>query len=103
MSLLAETALRVGDAERADTIHRLLAPYADRVAVSYPEIAIGSVARYLGLAAMATGRRDQAEAHLRRALELDERIGARRSVARSREDLERLLHSRRHGPSRLAT
>ena len=40
---------------------RRLLPYADRVAVSYPEIAIGSVARYLGLAAMTMGRWDDAE------------------------------------------
>jgi tetratricopeptide (TPR) repeat protein len=103
MCLLAEAALRVGDAERAGTIHRLLLPYADRVAVSYPEIAIGSVARHLGLAAIAAGRPDEAEAHLRHAIELDERIGARRAVARSRADLQPLLRSRSRRTSRLAT
>ena len=90
MCLLAETALRVGRAEHAATIHRLLAPYAGRVAVSYPEIALGSVDRHLALAALAAGRADEAEAHLRDAIELDERIGARRAAARSRADLRRL-------------
>jgi hypothetical protein len=53
-----------------------------------------------GLAALAAGRTGDAEAHLIHAVEFDERIGARRSLQRSRAELER-LHSR--GTSRLAT
>jgi hypothetical protein len=95
MSLLAETALRLEDAECAAAIHERLLPYQDRIVVSYPEIALGSVARYLGLAAMTMERRDDAERHLRRALEINERIGAPRFAARTRSDLARLQAERR--------
>ena len=61
MCLLAETSMRVGDAKRASAIERSLRPYTDHVAVSYPEIAIGCVGRYAGLAAMTAGRHDEAE------------------------------------------
>jgi DNA-binding SARP family transcriptional activator/tetratricopeptide (TPR) repeat protein len=98
MCLLAEAATWLGDSERASAIHALLLPYADRIAVSYPEIALGCVARYLGLAATAAGRGDDAEAHLRHAIEVDERIGARRAVARGRADLQRLMRSRPPAP-----
>jgi hypothetical protein len=50
---MAETTMRLGDVERASAIHTRLLPYADRVAVGGPEIALGSVARHLGLAAFA--------------------------------------------------
>jgi tetratricopeptide (TPR) repeat protein len=47
--------------------------------------------RVRGIAAMLAGRRSEAEAHLRRAVALAERIGARPELARSRLDLARLL------------
>ena len=93
MCLLAETSMRVGDAKRASAIERSLRPYTDHVAVSYPEIAIGCAGRYAGLAAMTAGRHDEAETHLRKALVLDQRIGARPSVARGRAALDQLLRS----------
>jgi DNA-binding SARP family transcriptional activator len=93
MCLLAETSLAAGDAERAAAIELALRPYADHVAVSYPEIALGCAGRYAGLAAMAAGRRDEAERHLRNAIAIDERIGARPAVAHGRAALERLLRS----------
>jgi tetratricopeptide (TPR) repeat protein len=103
MCLLAETAMRLGDAERASEIHARLLPYADRVAVSLPEIAIGSVARHLGLAALTAGRRDEAEALLRQGIELDERIGARPALARGRAHLERMQRAGARGSRELAT
>jgi tetratricopeptide (TPR) repeat protein len=92
MSLLAETALRVGDAECASAIYERLLPYDDRIAVSYPEIAMGAVARYLGLAAIAMGHPAEAERHLRRALAINERIGARPFA--TRVTAERMLAAR---------
>ena len=44
LCFLAETAARLGDADRAAVLYELLLPYAGRVAISYPEISIGPVA-----------------------------------------------------------
>ena len=56
MCFLAEATALLGDAERAAVLYERLLPYADRVAVTYSEISLGSVARYLGLLAAAIGR-----------------------------------------------
>jgi YVTN family beta-propeller protein len=93
--LLAETSARLGDRDRAATLYELLAPYADRVTISYTEISLGPVARYLGILAEAIGRDDDAERHFRDSLELSERIGARPWLAHSQHDLARLLLARR--------
>ena len=63
MGLLAETAHALGNAEHAMTLHAMLLPYADRVAVSYPEVATGAVARHLGLLATTMRRLIDAEGH----------------------------------------
>src|SRR5262249_12522364 len=49
MGFLAEAAAALQDAQRAGVLYEALLPYADRLAVSYPEICTGSVSRYLGL------------------------------------------------------
>ena len=51
MAFLAEAVHVLGAAEQAETLYDLLAPYADRVAVSTPEVALATVPRYLGLLA----------------------------------------------------
>jgi len=63
VGFLAETASSLGDPKSAAVLHRLLLPYADRVAVGYPEICIGSVSHYLGILATTLGRQDDAERH----------------------------------------
>jgi hypothetical protein len=103
MCLLAETAARVGAADHGGAIHGLLLPYVDRIAVSYPEIAIGSVARHAALAALAAGGRDEARTLLAHAIAIEERIGARPGLARSRSALERLQRDGRRGTTRLVT
>jgi hypothetical protein len=87
---LAEAAALLGDAERAAVLYERLLPYVDRVAVTYSEISLGSVARYLGLLAAAIGRPSEAELHLDAAEETNRRIGARPWLERSRRDRERL-------------
>jgi len=94
MGLLAETANALDDAERAAELHELLAPYADRVAVSYPEISIGAVARCLGLLAVTAGRWNDVERDFQAALEINQRIGARSWLAHSRRDFARALLAR---------
>ena len=61
------------------------------------EGSLGAVCRYLGLLAQTLGRLDQAEHHLRTAIALNQRMGARPWVAHSRFNLARVL-SQRDGP-----
>jgi DNA-binding SARP family transcriptional activator len=88
---LTEAAVRLADARSAAALYRLLLPYADRVSISYTEISLGPVARYLGCLAAATGRWDEADRHFSDALEICERIGARPWLAHTREDYGRML------------
>ena len=52
--LLGRDPARLGDEACAATLYERLLPYADRVAISYPEISLGPVARFLGILAAAT-------------------------------------------------
>jgi len=83
LCLLAEAATRLGDRTRAGQLYDLLLPYAHRFAISYPEICIGPVSRYLGMLATVTARWDDAERHFTDATEASARIGARPSLAHS--------------------
>jgi DNA-binding SARP family transcriptional activator/tetratricopeptide (TPR) repeat protein len=94
MGLLAETATALADAEHASVLYDKLLPYADRVAISYPEISTGSVARDLGLLAAVMERWDDAERHFENALETNGRIGARPWLAHTQEDYARMLLAR---------
>ena len=94
VALLAEASKRLGDATHASILYELLLPYADRVAITVPEIAIGAVARYLGLLAATGEHWDQAERHFENALAMNERIGARSWLARTQADYADLLVAR---------
>jgi DNA-binding SARP family transcriptional activator len=96
LCLLAETASRLGENERAATLYELLLPYADRIATSYPEISVGPVSRYLGLLASTTERYGDAIECFERALEVSERIGARPWLAHAQHDYGHLLLRRAH-------
>jgi DNA-binding SARP family transcriptional activator len=88
--LLAEAAATAGAADHAAVLRDLLAPYADRVAIGYPELAIGAVARYLALAEAAAGDPDAAARHLEQAEAINRRIGARGWAQRAVDDRARL-------------
>ncbi len=94
MGLLAEAVLLLEDRPRAEEIYERMRPYADRVAVSYPEISTGCVARNLGRLAALLERWDEAEAHLELAIEVNGRVGARPQVAHSQEAYARMLAAR---------
>jgi DNA-binding SARP family transcriptional activator len=94
VSLLAEAASAVGDHASAPVLYELLLPYEDRVAVTYPEISLGPVARYLGLLATVNGHWDEAEAHFVDAVGMSERIGARPWLAHARRDYAQMLLTR---------
>jgi predicted ATPase/class 3 adenylate cyclase/DNA-binding SARP family transcriptional activator len=90
VALLAEATHDLGAAEHAATLYEQLAPYADRVAVCTPEIALGGVSRYLGLLAAARGHTTEAVAQLKQAVAFNERIGARPYAELARRELAAL-------------
>jgi DNA-binding SARP family transcriptional activator len=108
MSLLAEAACALDLRIAASWLYERLSGYGDRIAVSYPEVSTGAVARYLGLLAAAIGRTAEAVGHFEHALELHSRIGARSWLARTRHDLAAVLlavdgeHERAAGLLRMA-
>jgi DNA-binding SARP family transcriptional activator len=90
-TVLADAASVLREVDAAAVLYELLVPYSDRIAISYPEISTGAVARSLGLLAALTGRRDDAERHFADAVALHGRIGARTWLARTERDRARLL------------
>src|SRR5262249_52939630 len=69
--LLAEAAARLGDGERAAMLYELELPWAGRVAISYPEISLGAVSRFLGILASTTFNYDDAAKHFDEALAMN--------------------------------
>lgn len=78
------------DAPHAAVVYELLLPYADRnITAGWGDVARGSAALYLGALARVLGRHDAALAHLDQALDFNERMGARPSVARTQYEAGR--------------
>jgi tetratricopeptide (TPR) repeat protein len=94
MSLLAETAALLGDANAAADLYRLLLPWAGRNVVDQAEGIRGSLARYMGLLAMTGKRWDDAELHFEDALTMNARMGARPWLAHTANDYARMLRAR---------
>jgi class 3 adenylate cyclase len=95
MSLLAESAAILDDAERAAAAYEELLPYDGLViVVGRAAAANGPVARILGLLAHCCGRLDQAEQHLRSAIQLSARMGDRPALAQTKAELAELLLAR---------
>ena len=91
-TLLADVACELGDAERAGLLYELLAPYAEsNVVIGMAAVCQGAVARYLGRLALATGRRDEALDHLRRAIERNTALRAVVALAHSQLDYAQAL------------
>jgi class 3 adenylate cyclase/tetratricopeptide (TPR) repeat protein len=89
---LSEACAQIGDAGHAATLYELLLPYAGRNAVSGGAVsAAGSVSRALGVLATTLGRWDDAERHLRDAIEENESMGARPFVALALHDYATML------------
>ena len=91
MCLLAEATAGLGEATTAAAIYERLLPYADRIAISYPEVSLGPISRFLGVLSTTTGSWDEAELHFRNAIDLGSRIGARASVAHAKEGYAEML------------
>ena len=58
------------------------------------EVALGPVARYLGICAATTGRWDEAASHFEDAIAMNARVGARPQLAHTRYDYGRMLLAR---------
>ena len=77
MWFLSPVCAYLGDADRAETLYRLLAPYADRNAVfGAGATCAGSMSTALGVLATAMGRLDEASGHFE-AAEARERTGSK--------------------------
>jgi class 3 adenylate cyclase len=91
LGFLVDVAKALGDAERAETLYELLAPYAERNASTPDYIATGSVSRPLAVAAAVMQRWSKAEHHFEDALRANSEMGARPWVARTKLDWDEAL------------
>ncbi len=91
LAALVEVAGYLEDRDRAAVLYDLLRPYAHLNALASGEFPIGSVGRYVGIAAARLGRWSEAEQQLGDAREVNDRMGARPWVAHTDHDLARTL------------
>ncbi len=94
LSLLAETCAALGEKSRARVLHDLLLPHAELVAVGAPDTCGDAVAGALGLLAETIGEPELAIEHFGRAMDLNQRMGARPSLAHAQADCARVLRRR---------
>jgi tetratricopeptide (TPR) repeat protein len=92
--ILVEACAIFGDAERASTLYTLLLPYEAQNGAITSTGGLGSVSRYLGLAAATRGRWDDAAAHFEAALAMNVRMNTRPWVAHTQHDYAVMLAAR---------
>jgi DNA-binding SARP family transcriptional activator len=87
VTLLADVATALGDTERAALIYQLLLPFGQaNVVIGLGAVCLGATSRYLGRLALTTGRRTDALAHLRHAIEANTALGAPVHLAHTQLD-----------------
>jgi tetratricopeptide (TPR) repeat protein len=95
LSYLAETCYALDAVDDAELLYELLLPYRDlAIVVGNASVCLGAAARFLGQLASLMGRWDDAEAHFRRAMELDARMAARTWLPHSQFQYSRMLFRR---------
>jgi DNA-binding NarL/FixJ family response regulator len=95
LTSVAEVAAAVRDERHAATLHDMLRPFAERVAVVGPGYAcLGPVARLLGRLAAALGRWQEAGAHFEAAIAVAERLDSGPWLARIQTDYASALLAR---------
>jgi class 3 adenylate cyclase/tetratricopeptide (TPR) repeat protein len=94
LPLLAELCASLGDTERAAAFYDLVLPYTGCVLVWGWTAVLGSADRVLGVLQSLLSDWEAAERHLRLALDLHERLGARPWLARTQLDYARMLLKR---------
>jgi tetratricopeptide (TPR) repeat protein len=97
LALLADVCADLDDTPRAEQLYELLEPYAAlNVCHQTIRFYMGSVSHFLARLGAAAGRREEAVEHFEAALVMNERMGARPSLARTQYEFARLLL--RQGP-----
>jgi tetratricopeptide (TPR) repeat protein len=95
LSYLAETCCVLDAVDEARILYELLLPYRDlAIVVGNASVCLGAAARYLGQLASLMHRWDDADAHFRRAIELDTRMSARTWLPHSQFQYSRMLFRR---------
>jgi tetratricopeptide (TPR) repeat protein len=92
---LAEASVLLRDRPRAAELYDLLAPFADRNAISISTMPFGPVAMRLGMLATLLQRWDEAERQFERAIELCDTMGARAIEARVLIEQAQMLLARK--------
>jgi tetratricopeptide (TPR) repeat protein len=94
LSLLAETCAMLRETRPADTLYRLLHPWAALNVADIAEGMRGSTSRYLGILATTTRRWADAERHFEDALAMNARMRALPWLARTQQDYAQMLRAR---------
>jgi DNA-binding SARP family transcriptional activator len=94
LSALAEIVVLLDDAPRAQSLHRLLLPYANRCVVAFAGMCHGSASRSLGLLATTLSHYDDAEQHFQHALKMNTQIRSPLWTAHTQHDYARMLLAR---------
>ncbi|HEY2258680.1 MAG TPA: AAA family ATPase [Solirubrobacteraceae bacterium] len=94
ITLLADVAAELGDADRARAIYDVLAPYQRaNVVIGLAAVCLGAATRYVGRLALAMGERDHAIELLERAIERNRVLTAPIHLAHTQLDYARALGS----------
>ena len=94
LSLLSQVCVSLGDEAAADALYSLLLPYADCNVLAYPELSLGSAARYLGLLASSLSRWAEAERLFQAAIDANTRMGAQPWLSHTEHDYAQMLLDR---------
>jgi DNA-binding CsgD family transcriptional regulator len=98
---LAEVCAFLGDARRAATLYRLLAPCAGRaLVVGFTGACYGAASRYLGLLATAMARWEEAQQHFEDALTMNAHMDARPWLAHTQHQYAVMLLARQQSGDR---
>jgi len=101
LTYLTEVCDRLQDTERAQTLYRLLVPYAElTVVVSNAIVCLGATSRFLGQLATIQSNWDDAEKHFAHALELNAHMDAPPWLAHTRYQYARMLMRRNRNDDR---
>lgn len=103
VATIVEAAIAIDDRHTVAEAYDLLVPFGDLpVAPSLAVVSFGCVHHWLGTAALATGRPELAERHLRAAVDTNLRQGHVPATAVARAELARVLTAHRPTPAREA-
>lgn len=97
LATVAEVAARLRDTASSEQAYNRMSQFRGRIAHVAGTITVGAGDRYLGMLSAVLGRFDHAEGHYEIAIAIEERLGARPYLARTRTWYARMLRER-NGP-----